>query len=256
MVGTVVRAAVALALLFGPALPLWPGGANEPTVDAPAPTAEESAGGYAGERTRLVESSILGEGITDPAVLEAMRSVRRHEFVPPEYRSASYQNRPLPIGHGQTISQPYVVAYMTEVLELDSQSTVLEVGTGSGYQAAVLGEIVDLVHSIEIIEPLAESAAERLDRLGHGNVVVHQGDGYFGWEAGAPYDAIIVTAAAGHIPPPLLDQLATGGRMVIPVGPIHAVQQLILVEKARDGSVSTTQLLPVRFVPMTGRAQE
>lgn len=225
-------------------------GEEEPRGDEPRP-ADRAA-----ERDRLVDKAIVGAGITDPAVVEAMRSVPRHEFVPPDQRSAAYRNQPLPIGHGQTISQPYIVAYMTAVLEVGPDSTVLEVGTGSGYQAAVLAEIVETVHTIEIIEPLAESATERLDRLGYDNVVVHQGDGYFGHPEAAPYDAVIVTAAAGHIPPPLLDQLAADGRMIIPVGPVHAVQQLILVEKQTDGSITTTQLLPVRFVPMTGRAEQ
>jgi protein-L-isoaspartate(D-aspartate) O-methyltransferase len=208
------------------------------------------------ERDRLVNKAIVGAGITDPAVVDAMRSVPRHEFVPPEHQGDAYADRPLPIGHGQTISQPYIVAYMTEVLQLSEDSKVLEVGTGSGYQAAVLAEIVEQVHTIEIIEPLAESAAERLERLGYDNIVVHQGDGYYGWPDAAPYDAVIVTAAAGHIPPPLIDQLAADGRMIIPVGPVHAVQQLILVQKEADGTITTTQLLSVRFVPMTGQAEQ
>lgn len=229
---------------------------REPDTRPPTPQIPETTDDRSAERNRLVDKSIVGAGITDPAVVDAMRAVPRHEFVPPEHRSAAYRNQPLPIGHGQTISQPYVVAYMTAVLEVGPDSRVLEVGTGSGYQAAVLAEIVDQIHSIEIIEPLAQSADELLDRLGYENVVVHQGDGYFGLPDAAPYDAIIVTAAAGHIPPPLLDQLAEDGRMIIPVGPVHAVQQLILVEKQTDGSITTTQLLPVRFVPMTGRAQQ
>jgi protein-L-isoaspartate(D-aspartate) O-methyltransferase len=185
-----------------------------------------------------------------------MRAVPRHEFVPAERRGRAYANRPLPIGHGQTISQPYIVAYMTEVLDPDADDRVLEVGTGSAYQAAVLAEIVDEVYTIEIIEPLARSARRRIERLGYDNVSVRQGDGYFGWPEHAPYDAIIVTAAAGHIPSPLVEQLKSGGRMVIPVGPVYAVQTLILVTKDEAGEVSTEQLLPVRFVPMTGRAQQ
>jgi protein-L-isoaspartate(D-aspartate) O-methyltransferase len=224
--------------------------------EAGSPDVASTEGERAEERARLVETRIAQQGVDEPEVLNAMRSVPRHEFVPAEYRSVAYQDRPLPIGHGQTISQPFIVAYMTQTLQVSSNSVVFEVGTGSGYQAAVLAEIVDTVHTIEIIEPLATSARERLDRLGYDNVVVHQGDGYFGWEEAAPYDAIIVTAAAGHIPPPLLEQLKPGGRMVIPIGPVHAVQQLILVEKDSQGSITTRQLAAVRFVPMTGRAQE
>jgi protein-L-isoaspartate(D-aspartate) O-methyltransferase len=217
-----------------------------------APAQDERAA----ERHSMVERHIAGEGIEDEAVLEAMRAVPRHEFVPAERRGRAYANRPLPIGHGQTISQPYIVAYMTEVLDPDADDRVLEVGTGSAYQAAVLAEIVDEVYTIEIIEPLARSARRRIERLGYDNVSVRQGDGYFGWPEHAPYDAIIVTAAAGHIPSPLVEQLKSGGRMVIPVGPVYAVQTLILVTKDEAGEVSTEQLLPVRFVPMTGRAQQ
>ncbi|MFP3959440.1 MAG: protein-L-isoaspartate(D-aspartate) O-methyltransferase [Spirochaetaceae bacterium] len=218
--------------------------------------ADEHADERADERRQMVDRHIAREGVSDPAVLEAMREVPRHEFVGSEHRSQAYANRPLPIGHGQTISQPYIVAFMTEVLELDADDTVFEVGTGSGYQAAVLAEIVQEVHTVEIIEALAGSARRRLDRLGYDNVIVEQGDGYFGKEAAAPFDAIIVTAAAGHIPSPLVEQLDRGGRMVIPVGPVHAVQNLVLVTKDAEGEVTTEQLLPVRFVPMTGRAQE
>lgn len=154
------------------------------------------------ERRLLVERHIAGEGITDPATLEAMRRVPRHEFVPQEQRRLAYRNQPLAIGHGQTISQPYIVAYMTEALDLQASDRVLEIGAGSGYQAAVLAEIVDQVYTVEIIEPLATSATERLGRLGYDNVTVRQGDGYYGWPEHAPFDAIIVTAAAGHIPGP------------------------------------------------------
>lgn len=210
----------------------------------------------AGERRTMVERHIANEGIGDELVLEAMRAVPRHEFVPSERSGRAYANRPLPIGHGQTISQPYVVAYMTEVLELAEDDRLLEIGTGSGYQAAVLAEIVDRVYTIEIIEALARTARRRLERLEYDNVEVKQGDGYFGRPEHAPFDAIIVTAAAGHIPSPLVEQLGPGGRMVIPVGPVYAVQNLILVTKDDSGEVTTEQLLPVRFVPMTGRAQE
>ncbi len=208
------------------------------------------------ERRLLVERHIAGEGITDPATLEAMRRVPRHEFVPQEQRRLAYRNQPLAIGHGQTISQPYIVAYMTEALDLQASDRVLEIGAGSGYQAAVLAEIVDQVYTVEIIEPLAASATERLRRLGYDNVTVRQGDGYYGWPEHAPFDAIIVTAAAGHIPRPLLEQLKPGGRLVIPIGPVYAVQSLVLARRDDDGEVRTQQLLPVRFVPMTGEVQE
>ncbi|MFW5729417.1 MAG: protein-L-isoaspartate(D-aspartate) O-methyltransferase [Spirochaetota bacterium] len=234
------------------------GGAGETRADdTEAQRATDSSrAARADERRRMVERHIVGSDIESEAVLDAMRSVPRHEFVPSPHEDQAYANRPLPIGHGQTISQPYIVAYMTEVLNPDSDDVVLEVGTGSGYQAAVLAEIVDEVYTIEIIEPLARSGREKLERLGYDNVAVRQGDGYFGWSEHAPFDSVIVTAAAGHIPPPLVEQLRPGGRMVIPVGPAFAVQTLIRVEKSSDGEVTTEQLLPVRFVPMTGRVQE
>jgi protein-L-isoaspartate(D-aspartate) O-methyltransferase len=188
----------------------------------------------------------------DPRVLAAMGRVHRHEFVAEHLRDAAYENRPLPIGHGQTISQPYIVAVMTDLLRVQADDRVLEVGTGSGYQAAVLAELVSHMYSIEIIKPLATQAEKRLQRLGYTNVTIRHGDGYYGWEEQAPFDAIVVTAAASHVPPPLIDQLKPGGRMVIPVGTRFLVQELLMVVKADDGSVTTRQLLPVRFVPLTG----
>ena len=188
----------------------------------------------------------------DPRVLQAMATVPRHELVPERQRDAAYENRPLPIGHGQTISQPYIVAIMTDLLETGANSRVLEVGTGSGYQAAVLAEIVEQVYTMEIVEPLGLRARRDLDRLGYDNIKVRIGDGYYGWEEHAPFDAIVVTAAASHIPPPLIKQLTPGGRMIIPVGSRFMVQQLVLVEKDSDGQVVTRQILPVRFVPLTG----
>jgi protein-L-isoaspartate(D-aspartate) O-methyltransferase len=185
-------------------------------------------------------------------VMEAMASVPRHAFVPKRLRRAAYENRPLPIGHGQTISQPYIVAIMTDLLDVEETDTVLEVGTGSGYQAAVLSHLVKQVHTIEIIEPLAKQAKTRLADLGYENVSVRIGDGYYGVEAHAPFDAIIVTAAANQIPPPLVKQLKPGGKMIIPVGGAFLTQQLVLVEKSQAGDVSTKQLLPVVFVPLTG----
>jgi protein-L-isoaspartate(D-aspartate) O-methyltransferase len=213
-------------------------------------SASETEDSYTEARESLVESSIAGRGISTPAVLEAMRAVPRHEFVPDDYLDQAYADHPLPIGYGQTISQPYIVALMTDVLDPEADDVILEVGTGSGYQAAVLAEIVEQVYTIEIVGALSEQAGERLDRLGYDNVEVLHGDGYFGWEDHAPYDAIIVTAAPDHIPPPLLTQLKEGGKLVIPVGPVGGYQELWLVE--REGNAYTNQSLGgVRFVPLT-----
>lgn len=195
---------------------------------------------------RLIEA----QGVTDSATVAAMRSVPRHEFVPDEHRRRAYGDYPLPIGLGQTISQPYIVAFMTEVLNPRPGMKVFEVGTGSGYQAAVLAEIGCEVYTVEIFEALATSAARRLRRLGYDNVSGRHADGHDGWPEAAPFDAIIVTAAAGYIPPALVEQLKPGGRMVIPVGSVYGVQNLILVEKDAGGEVRTRNLLPVRFVPM------
>ena len=199
-------------------------------------------------RTRMVRQQIEARGVTDLAVLSAMRTVPRHRFAPSHPPALTYADRPLPIGHGQTISQPYIVARMTAVVQPDADARVLEVGTGSGYQAAVLGEIADSIFTIEIIPELAATARTRLRRLDYDNVVVRTGDGFHGWPAKAPFDAIVVTAAPERIPPPLLDQLADGGRMIIPVGPTGDTQTLTLVTKT-DGTVSRRTLAPVRFVP-------
>jgi protein-L-isoaspartate(D-aspartate) O-methyltransferase len=188
-----------------------------------------------------------------PAVIAAMGRVERHEFVPEALRAHAYEDRPLPIGYGQTISQPYIVALMTDLLEPAAGERVLEIGTGSGYQAAVLAELGLEVYSIEIVPELGDEAAARLERLGYGGIATRTGDGYFGWPERAPFDALVVTAAAGHVPPPLIAQLKPGGRMVIPVGEPYRVQRLVLITKAADGSLRSRQLLPVRFVPLTGR---
>lgn len=198
-------------------------------------------------------SSHIGADRLDPAVMKAMGAVKRHRFVPEKFIDRAYDNHPLPIGYGQTISQPYIVALMSNLLALKTGDRVLEVGTGSGYQAAVLVEMGMTVYSIEIIRPLAETAKQRLVAEGYDRVDVTIGDGYFGWEKHGPFDGIIVTAAADHIPPPLLSQLKNGGRMVVPVGGQFSVQQLVLVTKGDDGTLSTRQILPVRFVPLTRR---
>jgi len=199
-----------------------------------------------------VYAGYAGDDPLSRAVLGVVGRVERHRFVPPGQVRYAYENRPLPIGHGQTISQPYIVALMTDLLEPGEDDVVLEVGTGSGYQAAVLAELVDHVYSIEIIEALATSARERLQRLGYDNVTTKLGDGYYGWEAHAPFDSIIVTAAASHVPPPLIEQLKPGGKMVIPVGGRFMTQLLLLLEKGDDGEIVTRQIGAVRFVPLTG----
>jgi protein-L-isoaspartate(D-aspartate) O-methyltransferase len=198
-------------------------------------------------------SRMISKEKLDNRVMEAMATVPRHEFVPTQERPHAYENRPLPIGYGQTISQPYIVALMTDLLNVGPNHRVLEVGTGSGYQAAILAELAAEVYTIEIIEELGEQARDRLRRLGYDKVTVRVGDGYYGWPQHAPFDGIIVTAAADHIPPPLIQQLKPGGRMVIPVGGPFMIQQLVLVEKEEDGKVKTRQVLPVRFVPLTGK---
>ncbi|RKZ31794.1 protein-L-isoaspartate O-methyltransferase, partial [bacterium] len=192
-------------------------------------------------------------GIQDERVLSAMSNVKRHLFVPEKYRAFSYTDQPLPIGEGQTISQPYIVALMTELLQLDGDEKVLEIGTGSGYQSAILAELADQVYTIEIIESLANSAEKLLNELGYENITVKCGDGYKGWEEHAPFDAIIVTCAPPYIPKPLIEQLAVGGIMVIPVGEYY--QELMLVKKQKEGIVKKS-VIPVRFVPMTGEGIE
>lgn len=193
-----------------------------------------------------------GEDSFAKEVLRSLGTVRRHAFVPQEQKRYAYENRPLPIGHGQTISQPYIVALMTDLIEPGPDDVVLEVGTGSGYQAAILAKLVDKVYTIEIIEALYSQATERLDRLGYDNVTTKLGDGYYGWEEHAPFDAIVVTAAASHVPPPLVQQLKPGGYMIIPVGGRFVTQQLLLLEKTFDDEVITRQIAAVRFVPLTG----
>ena len=219
-----------------------------PTLET-GPTA--TADPYAEQRERLVERTIVERGVTDPDVLRAMRTVPRHRFVLDQYLDQAYADHPLPIGYGQTISQPYIVALMTELLELEPGDRVLEIGTGSGYQAAVLAEIVDEVYTIEIVPELAESAAERLAAQGYENIVATQGDGYFGWEEFAPFDAIIVTAAPDHLPQPLVRQLKEEGYIVIPIGPPGGFQSLWRFTRT-DDELKAENLGGVRFVPLTG----
>ena len=232
---------------------------------APTPPPGEPAGSlpplvdsaeHKKERERLVSRYVEPAGVRDPAVLAAMRKVPRHLFVPPAQQAQAYADHPLPIGHEQTISQPSLVAFMTELLKVDRESRVLEIGTGSGYQAAILGELVREVCTVEIVRPLGEEAARRLARMRYDNVHVHVGDGYQGWPAHAPFDAIIVTCAPERVPKPLVDQLKTGGRMCVPVGPMRGSQELFLLIKQTDGTLAQQSVLPVRFVPMTGEAKQ
>ncbi len=211
------------------------------------------ADAWAAQRARMVEQHMKRRDIRDAHVLKAMAAVPRHEFVPDEMTAHAYEDRPLPIGHRQTISQPYIVALMTQLAKARPGQKVLDVGTGSGYQAAVLAEIVGHVYSVEIVCPLADAARERLKRLGYQNVTVRCGDGYQGWKEHAPFDLVVLAAAPDHVPPALMKQLAPGGRLVLPVG--DAVQVLRVVERQPDGRFVTTDHGGVRFVPMTGEAQ-
>lgn len=211
---------------------------------------------WAADRARMVREQLAApdRDIKDPAVLQAMGKVPRHRFVPQEFMGAAYDDRPLSIGYGQTISQPYVVAFMTEQLMLKPTDRVLEIGTGSGYQAAILAELAAEVYTIEIVAPLAARAQATVTELGYRNIHVRAGDGYLGWPEAAPFDAIVVTCAPEQVPQPLIDQLKDGGRMIIPVGPIYD-QELVLLRK-QDGTIKRQAVLPVRFVPMTGQAEK
>lgn len=216
--------------------------------------AEFSGRGFAADRERMVKSQVAMRGVTNERVLAAMGKVPREEFVPEKLRTRSYTDRPLPIGYDQTISQPFIVAFMTEKLALKSTDRVLEIGTGSGYQAAILGELANDVYTIEIVAPLGKQAEATLARLGYNNVHVKIGDGHEGWPEHAPYDAIIVTCAPDHVPRALAEQVKDGGRIIIPVGGAGA-QELYLLEK-KEGKLRQRAVLPVRFVPMTGQAAE
>jgi protein-L-isoaspartate(D-aspartate) O-methyltransferase len=224
----------------------WPG-------RKPSAAAVEDAR-YIKARRSMVEEDLRGRNITDTKVLEVMGRIPRHRFVPEDFRDLAYADRPVPIGHGQTISQPYIVALMTQAARPHPESRALDIGTGSGYQAAVLAELCKYVSSIEILEPLAASARERLAALGYKNITVRCGDGYQGWPEKAPFDIIIVAAAPDHVPQPLVEQLAPGGRLVLPVG--NFFQELLLIEKQKDGSTRRESLAPVRFVPLRGEAEK
>ncbi len=208
---------------------------------------------FSAERNRMVEEQIIARGIKNEKLIEAMREVPRHEFVPDNWKEYSYSDGPLPIGEGQTISQPYIVAIMTELLDIGEGDKILEIGTGSGYQAAVLSKMGCMVYTVEIIEQLTENAKKVIERLGYSNVHFKVGDGYEGWQENSPYDAIVVTASPPEIPQPLLDQLKTGGKLVLPVG--HDHQELELITKTESGP-DIKDIIPVAFVPMTGRAQK
>jgi len=220
---------------------------------APAPAALPDEDPYLAPREQMVTTQIERRGVSDAAVLSALRTVPRHRFVPPDLIDQAYADHPLPIGYGQTISQPYIVALMSEALQVHPGDKVLEIGTGSAYQAAVLAELGAETYTIEIIPELANQAADRLQELGYTEVQVRNADGYFGWEEHAPFDAIIVTAAPDHLPQPLANQLAEGGRLVVPIGPVGSVQTLWQFEK-RDGELEATNLGAVSFVPFTGAA--
>lgn len=208
------------------------------------------------ERHRMVREGVKKRGVSDPKVLEAMRHVPRHYFVPKNFQDYAYQNRPLPIGLDQTISQPLIVGYMTQMLDLEAGEKVLEIGTGSGYQAAVLSEITPHVYTIEIVKPLGDQAVARFEILGYSTIKTKIGDGYKGWEEHAPFDAIMLTAAPEEIPQPLIDQLKPGGVLVAPVGTTNRAQMLTKLTKSEDGEIQTESEMPVRFVPMTGEVED
>jgi protein-L-isoaspartate(D-aspartate) O-methyltransferase len=218
-------------------------------------TAAGAGEAYTAARKDMVLHQIKSRGIVDPDVVRAMESVLRHEFVPSPRKKDAYDDRPLPIGYGQTISQPYIVALMTQLLKVDHNSRVLEIGTGSGYQAAVLAEIAKTVYTVEIVQPLHARSKKTLSGLGYKNIKTLNRDGYFGWAAHAPYDAIVVTCAADFVPPPLIKQLKPGGRMCIPVGPPFKVQHLVLITKGETGKISTEVIAWVRFVPLTRKGE-
>ena len=230
------------------------GALNETSSQSGRESSDPAEDSFVRVRAQMVRQQLERRDIQNKRVLAAMENVPRHRFVPGDLQRVAYQDSPLPIGNGQTISQPYIVALMTQLVDPQPDSKVLDVGTGSGYQAAILGELADEVYSIEIVEPLAVSAKRRLGELGYKNITVRHGDGYAGWESESPFDVIVVAAAPDHIPPALIEQLAPGGRLVIPVG--DRLQSLMLVQKQQDGTVTRTNVAPVAFVPMTGKAEK
>ncbi len=232
-----------------------PSTTTAPADDSPDQRSRPRTDAYATQRRAMVDQQIAARGIDDPDVLAAMRAVPRHWFVPERLRPLAYADRPLPIGHDQTISQPYIVAFMTAALDIDSNARVLEIGTGSGYQAAVLSEITPHVYTIEIVEPLGRRAIDTFKEKGYDTIAARIGDGYQGWPEFAPFDAIIVTCAPDHVPPKLVEQLAVGGRLCIPVGRDGGIQKLIRATKQDDETLNRKSLIPVRFVPMTGDAR-
>jgi len=248
---------LATVLLIHPFFPMILGGCStnwHPAVQkGPPETSVSQTSDFGRLRERMVREQLQGRDITDARVLAAMLKVPRHEFVPSEFKESSYSDNALPLKLGQTISQPYIVAYMTQALELSGAERVLEIGTGSGYQAAVLAEIVPEVYSVEILPELSEYAETVLTRLGYRNIHIRTGDGYMGWPEQAPFDRIIVTAAPETVPQPLMDQLKVGGRMIVPVGVFE--QDLVIYEKQKSG-VTSRSTIPVRFVPMTGKIRE
>lgn len=217
---------------------------------------EASEPDYTMLQKKMIEEQIVGRGITDQRLLDAFGKVKRHLFIKPELRTHAYQDRPLDIGKGQTISEPYIVAVMTSAVAPESHKKVLEIGTGSGYHAAVLAELVKNVYTIELLEPLGKDAKNRLDAMGYKNITFKIGDGYEGWGKYAPYDGIIVTCSEDHIPAPLIKQLAVGGRLIIPVSYSSKVQELVLIEKDKDGELKKTYLIPVQFVPLIRGKEE
>ncbi len=253
-VGVILTAVLALlTACTGAGIPASPTPSMPSAIPSSTPAPREEDSEFAQQREQMVVKTIKNRGVTDEDVLEAMENVPRHLFVPEDQRDAAYGDYPLPIGFGQTISQPYIVALMTELLEPESGDKILEVGTGSGYQAAVLAELPGVeVYTIEIIPQLAEKAQETLERQGYANVHCKQGDGYYGWPEHAPFDGIIVTAAPDHVPPPLREQLAVGGRMVIPIGPRGGYQTLWQFVKEPDGELNAYNKGGVAFVPFTG----
>lgn len=249
---TFAAAAILITLLLVAGCKDDRGDINESAATAAVAEVDE----FYNERQKMVDEQLSSRGINNDAVLEAMRKVHRHKFVPKDLQSNAYDDGPLPIGYGQTISQPYIVALMTQELQLEKDARVLEIGTGSGYQAAILAEIVKEVYTAEIVPELASVAEARLKELGYKNVEVKNADGYFGWEENAPFDAVMITAAVNHVPPPLMKQLKEGGKLILPLGSTAQLQTLTLVTKKAENKTEARFIIAVRFVPFVGKVQE